>query len=584
MRPITTGQNAVNIQYAVLHVAFNVNVDSDLQEQWLVYLPWELWLLLFQRFTGHVFEWWVSWQYFWFYCQVISFVVDLVGRRGCMILGSNLGRPRETPKLEWRCPGLEVEFKTHSCNIYSALMSQGGATFCVGATVQGTCSQPHWFLIRNGTRPGRAPEELSGPMNPFEVQHLLWTPFCAAEWSQAREGNVWKRGCYQYGKSNHDNLLFEMSCRFCCGSPQCTGLTRLERPRGWSIFEPLWRSPGPRPTFHFTREKLHLRSGSSGVCIQFRHVLTRFDLRLILETFQWAFRNSEGQLSPCISIWLRPLMPSLNIKIAQASHRPIQKRQQRELRLAITMGIMVAFWTNYWLQPEKHGWPKTQITGRQLRLESQSNTRRCSILLQLIPGGTQRERLHSSAYVCNRLCFFPARLSCNFPGSRHVRTFCHGSDLHAWSSRQSVSISTSKDIAPLRPQSPRWLVSRPSMFWSRKRAFLRQCQERQRNRRRYKSALETLRRIRGKNDDVRWAFHKSSLQICHCDQLSSSMQLQSCRIELVECYKEYRRERKLGGSKAGNFTRRVWHGSDFWGRRASRIMWNSWLEKVERQW
>ena len=37
-----------------------------------------------------------------------------------MILGSNLGRPRETPKLEWRCPGLEVEFKTHSCNIYSA--------------------------------------------------------------------------------------------------------------------------------------------------------------------------------------------------------------------------------------------------------------------------------------------------------------------------------------------------------------------------------------------------------------------------------------------------------------------------------
>ena len=152
MRPITTGQNAVNIQYAVLHVAFNVNVDSDLQEQWLVYLPWELWLLLFQRFTGHVFEWWVSWQYFWFYCQVISFVVDLVGRRGCMILGSNLGRPRETPKLEWRCPGLEVEFKTHSCNIYSALMSQGGATFCVGATVQGTCSQPQWFLIR-GSKP-----------------------------------------------------------------------------------------------------------------------------------------------------------------------------------------------------------------------------------------------------------------------------------------------------------------------------------------------------------------------------------------------------------------------------------------------
>lgn len=33
MRPITTGQNAVNIQYAVLHVAFHVNVDSDLQEQ-----------------------------------------------------------------------------------------------------------------------------------------------------------------------------------------------------------------------------------------------------------------------------------------------------------------------------------------------------------------------------------------------------------------------------------------------------------------------------------------------------------------------------------------------------------------------
>lgn len=118
---------------------------------------------------------------------------------------------------------------------------------------------------------------------------------------------------------------------------------------------------------------------------------------------------------------------SANVPLYQGEIAPPEQRGTivALYQLAITMGIMVAFWTNYWLQPEKHGW-------------------RCSILLQLIPGGL----------------------------------FAMG--------------------ATFMPQSPRWLVSR----------------------RRYKSALETLRRIRGKNDDV--------------------------RIELVECYKEYRRERSTG--------------------------------------
>jgi len=118
---------------------------------------------------------------------------------------------------------------------------------------------------------------------------------------------------------------------------------------------------------------------------------------------------------------------SANVPLYQSEIAPPEQRGAivSLYQLAITMGIMVAFWANFWLRPLEHGW-------------------RYSILLQLIPGGL----------------------------------FAAG--------------------ALFMPQSPRWLVSR----------------------RRYKSALETLKRIRGKDEDV--------------------------RIELVECYREYRRERSTG--------------------------------------
>ncbi|CAK9015740.1 unnamed protein product [Durusdinium trenchii] len=118
---------------------------------------------------------------------------------------------------------------------------------------------------------------------------------------------------------------------------------------------------------------------------------------------------------------------SANVPLYQGEIAPPENRGAivALYQLAITMGIMLAFWMNYWLQPLQHGW-------------------RYSILLQLIPGGI----------------------------------FAAG--------------------ASFMPQSPRWLVSR----------------------RRYKAALDILRRIRGKHEDV--------------------------RMELVATYKEYRRERATG--------------------------------------
>lgn len=63
-------------------------------------------------------------------------------------------------------------------------------------------------------------------------------------------------------------------------------------------------------------------------------------------------------------------------------------------------------------------------------------------------------------------------------------------------------------------------------------------------RRRYKSALETLKRIRGKDEDVRWERETERTESMLLWQNATTF-----RIELVECYREYRRERKLGGNQ-----------------------------------
>ena len=152
----------------------------------------------------------------------------------------------------------------------------------------------------------------------------------------------------------------------------------------------------------------------------------------------------------------------------------------------------------------------------KLRLESQSKTRRCSILLQLIPGGPQQDRLHSFAFswhVCRRLCFFPGRLSCIFPAADMSGLFAMGATFMLGariSPDNKFPFSTSKE----RHCSHCSIEAAISSVAGIEAHVLKSqgiftTMSRQSRRRRYKSALETLRRIRGKNDDVRWAFHNS---------------------------------------------------------------------------
>ena len=97
-----------------------------------------------------------------------------------------------------------------------------------------------------------------------------------------------------------------------------------------------------------------------------------------------------------------------------------------------------------------------------------------------------------------------------------------------------------------RPNSYRWLVSRFSGHGERLTPFF-DCDELC-VRRRFKEALELARRTCGSSQDVRPALAPSggvvALEPCNpaC--------LLRCRLEIAMCYKEFRRERKLGSRHA----------------------------------